>query len=66
MVSALKATAIGFALLLGLSTLRPGDRGLEIYFVDVEGGAATLLVTPQGESVLIDSGFPGYEDRDAN
>jgi competence protein ComEC len=32
---------------------------LEIYFIDVEGGQATLLVTPAGETLLIDSGFPG-------
>lgn len=35
---------------------------LSIVFVDVEGGAATLIVTPAGESVLIDSGFPGERD----
>ncbi len=28
------------------------------------GGAATLIVTPERESVLIDSGWPGYDDRD--
>jgi len=36
---------------------------LDIYFIDVEGGAATLIVTPTGRSLLIDTGFPG--DRDA-
>jgi beta-lactamase superfamily II metal-dependent hydrolase len=36
---------------------------LDIYFIDVEGGAATLIVTPSGQSLLIDAGFPG--DRDA-
>jgi competence protein ComEC len=36
----------------------------EIYFIDVAGGAATLLVTPHRESVLIDSGWPGLNDRD--
>lgn len=36
--------------------------GLDIYWVDVEGGAATLIVTPAGETVLIDTGNPG--DRD--
>jgi competence protein ComEC len=41
----------------------PEPKGLTIYFIDVEGGAATLLVAPSGESVLIDSGNPG--DRDA-
>jgi competence protein ComEC len=38
------------------------DKTLDIYWVDVEGGGATLLVTPTGESVLIDSGNPGGRD----
>jgi competence protein ComEC len=42
----------------------PADGRLDIYWNDVEGGAATLIVTPAGESVLIDSGHPGA--RDAN
>jgi hypothetical protein len=36
---------------------------LDIYFIDVEGGASTLIVTPSGESILVDSGF--NEERDA-
>lgn len=42
------------------------DGRLDIYFVDVEGGAATLFVTPEGETLLIDSGYPdnGGRDRD--
>jgi len=38
---------------------------LNIYFIDVEGGAATLIVTPAGESVLIDAGWDGANGRDA-
>jgi beta-lactamase superfamily II metal-dependent hydrolase len=38
------------------------DRGLQIYWVDVEGGGATLVVTPARESILIDTGFPGERD----
>ena len=34
------------------------DRRLDIYWIDVEGGAATLIVTPTGESILIDTGLP--------
>jgi beta-lactamase superfamily II metal-dependent hydrolase len=34
-------------------------RSLEIYWTDMEGGAGTLIVTPAGESVLIDTGNPG-------
>jgi beta-lactamase superfamily II metal-dependent hydrolase len=39
---------------------------LQIYFVDVEGGQATLVVSPLGQSLLIDTGWPGYEGRDAD
>lgn len=39
---------------------------LQIYFVDVEGGQATLFVTPEKESLLIDTGWPGNESRDAD
>ena len=38
---------------------------LDIYWIDVEGGAATLIVTPGGDTVLMDAGWPGYENRDA-
>ena len=38
------------------------SRTLDIYWNDVEGGGATLIVTPAGESVLIDSGNPGGRD----
>ncbi len=34
-------------------------RTLDIYFVDVEGGQSTLIVTPAGQSLLVDTGFPG-------
>lgn len=43
----------------------PAGKALEIYYVDVEGGAATLIVTPAGESILVDTGWPGFEGRDA-
>ena len=35
---------------------------LDVYWVDVEGGAATLIVTPAGQSILIDTGNPGTRD----
>ena len=54
------------ALLLGVTTTAaqpaPEASGLRFTFVDVEGGAATLIVTPAGESILIDSGNPGPRD----
>ncbi len=41
-------------------------RPLQTYFVDVEGGQATLIVSPSGESVLVDTGWPGFDGRDAD
>src|SRR5437867_7789881 len=39
---------------------------LTIYVIDVEGGNATLFVTPSGETVLIDTGNGGNQAaRDA-
>jgi beta-lactamase superfamily II metal-dependent hydrolase len=56
---------IFFALLVVSSArLQAQSRNLEIYWVDVEGGAATLIVSPTGESMLIDTGFE-VDDRDA-
>jgi len=39
---------------------------LDITFVDVEGGQATLIVTPSGQSLLVDTGWRGFNGRDAN
>ncbi len=41
-------------------------RDLRVYFIDVEGGQSTLFVTPTGQSLLIDTGWPGNEGRDAD
>src|SRR4029453_11256601 len=49
---------ITFALLLvPTGLLQAQSSNLEIYWIDVEGGAATLLISPSGESMLIDTGF---------
>jgi competence protein ComEC len=37
---------------------------LDIYFIDVEGGQSTLVATPAGQSLLIDTGYPGLGGRD--
>ena len=41
------------------------SRTLDIYWIDVEGGASTLIVTPSGQSMLVDAGNPGNNDRDS-
>jgi competence protein ComEC len=71
-----KLPAAGLAVLLSLSLLaallmaapkaRAQSKDLQIYFVDVEGGQATLFVTPTGQSLLIDTGWPDFNGRDAD
>jgi len=51
-------------LLLCVAPLYAG-KTLDVYFVDVEGGQATLVVSPSKQSLLIDTGWPGFNSRDA-
>jgi beta-lactamase superfamily II metal-dependent hydrolase len=61
MKSILFRLAAPFAL---LSCACAADKTLDIYWIDSEGGGSTLIVTPEGESVLIDTGNPGGRDAD--
>lgn len=62
--SAVLAIAVGVACVQVDAAEPAAQAGLDIYYVDVMGGAATLLVTPERESILIDAGWPGLNDRD--
>lgn len=55
-----------FVMVLPCTASPSNAKPLQIYFIDVEGGQATLLVSPSGQSLLIDTGWPGYEGRDAD
>ena len=56
----------GVVLILCFSHLAAlAANNLRMYFVDVEGGAATLIVAPSGDSMLVDTGNPLPDDRDA-
>jgi beta-lactamase superfamily II metal-dependent hydrolase len=59
-----RSTCIALLLLLPAAVAGAQSRPLEIYWVDVEGGAATLVVAPSGESLLVDAGWE-IGDRDA-
>jgi len=68
---AMLAAAAGAALILGTvvatrAQSAAATKDLRVYFIDVEGGQATLFVTPQNESLLIDVGWPGNNNRDAD
>jgi beta-lactamase superfamily II metal-dependent hydrolase len=47
---------------LGPLLAGPADKTLDVYWIDSEGGGSTLIVTPDGESVLVDTGNPGARD----
>src|SRR5688572_31095472 len=52
----MKHIVVALAIALGQAA---APKSLDIYFIDVEGGQATLIVTPARESLLVDAGFPG-------
>lgn len=60
---ALAAAATFCLAALPLAAQNRATGALEIYFVDTEGGQATLYVSPTGESVLVDTGNPGERDH---
>jgi len=53
-------------LLLAAAAVLPAAKNLEVYSIDVEGGQATLVVSPSGESLLVDAGWAGFNKRDAD
>lgn len=58
--------ALVFCALACVIALPAAEKPLEIFFVDVEGGQATLFVAPGGHSLLIDTGWGYNAFRDAN
>lgn len=55
-----------FLFALPLSLAAASRPSLRIWFVDVEGGQATLFVTPSGQSMLVDTGWADHNNRDAD
>ena len=61
----MRATITTLLVLLLCAPARAVQR-LQVYFIDVEGGQATLFVSPSGESLLVDTGWPDAGGRDAD
>ncbi len=60
--SAASCLAAALVLLLGgACTASAASKPLQVYFIDVDGGQATLFVTPEGKSLLIDTGWAGND-----
>ena len=51
-------------LFLAAACSAQGAKTLDLYFIDTEGGQATLVVAPSGQSLLIDTGYTGFGGRD--
>lgn len=51
---------------LWAQSTKGGGGDLKVYLIDVEGGQATLFVTPAGKSLLVDTGWSGNDNRDAD
>jgi len=49
-----------------LSVPARAAQALDVYFIDVEGGQATLFLTPAGKSLLVDTGWADFDGRDAD
>jgi beta-lactamase superfamily II metal-dependent hydrolase len=60
------AAALSLTLGLFAGAAPEARKTLQIYFVDVEGGQSTLFVTPEGKSLLVDTGWPDNNGRDAD
>jgi competence protein ComEC len=58
------ATTVYSSVLAAIAPLAgwAGSKTLDIYYIDTEGGQASLFVTPHGQSVLVDTGYPGTRD----
>jgi beta-lactamase superfamily II metal-dependent hydrolase len=53
------------AIALFAGALSAASPNLDIYWIDAEGGASTLIVSPSGQSLLIDTANRTPDDRDA-
>jgi beta-lactamase superfamily II metal-dependent hydrolase len=59
-IAALAAVTLGLPAIHAQNTAKP----MTMYFIDTEGGHATLYISPTGESLLEDTGNPGDRDPD--
>ena len=52
--------------LLVFTVAAQAAKNLEFFFIDTEGGQATLVVSASGQAMLVDTGYTGFGGRDAN
>lgn len=62
----IRVACLRAACLLALAAASLAARNLDIYVIDVEGGKSVLLVSPSGQSMLFDAGWPASNNRQAS
>jgi len=60
----MKLALAAAAAALWIASALAAPKTLDVYFIDVEGGQSTLFVTPAGQTLLVDTGYPGRDGRD--
>ena len=61
-----RALRLFFVVALASAAAAQRPTQLRIHFIDVEGGQATLFTLPSGEALLVDTGWAGFDGRDAD
>ena len=61
-----RALRLFFVVALASAAAAQRPTELRIHFIDVEGGQATLFKLPSGEALLVDTGWAGFNGRDAD
>ena len=54
------------AMPMASSAQAQAGKTLDIYYIDTEGGQATLFVSPSGQTLLVDAGNSGERDLNAS
>jgi beta-lactamase superfamily II metal-dependent hydrolase len=56
---------VAAVLVLLFGTALPAAKTLDVYVIDADGGKAMLVVTPSGQSMVVDAGYAGFINEKA-
>jgi len=56
----MRAYIVAAVLVLLCGTALPAAKTLDVYVIDADGGKAMLVVTPSGQSLVVDAGYAGF------
>ena len=59
----MRAYIVASVLVLLFSAALPAAKTLDVYVIDADAGKAMLVVTPSGQSMVVDAGYAGFIDE---